>query len=278
MVQEAADATEYLMRNGLEATQSRFNRWGSHVTVRRRRPGKELSLAAGRLLLDVRADLGRSIRRTKPAARNSRMPVTRRHRRSSPSSWQARPGDAVLSEEAKDSHERDDADKLLDHRPADGTSEFSQGRSDRAVQIAVWERGRRAAVSPAAAFSLPAQEAVYVTGALCRQMSYPGRTPAAGGGLAVAPAGELLRARRDEIAARLAADGVTEHGSSSVYVGSAGSQGRRDPGRPRGCVRQRGWLLGWDAAALAVVVDHGMIGCHLGPSSSTSARRGSTTS
>src|SRR5690606_16795644 len=120
---------------------------------------KEQSLAAGRLLLDVRADFGpvdpqdkarrKELKDAGDAASQAFLAEQLQ---------QARPGDAVLSEEAKDSHERDDADKLWIIDPLDGTSEFSQGRSDWAVQIAVWERGAPGSGFTAAAFSLPAQE------------------------------------------------------------------------------------------------------------------------
>src|SRR5690606_23392527 len=75
---------------------------------------------------------------------------------------------------------------------------------------------------------------------------------------------ENFVARMDEIAARLAADGVTEHGVEFVYVGSAGAKvGEILAGRVDAYVNEGGFWE-WDAAApLAVAVDHGMIGCHL---------------
>ncbi|MCU0264583.1 MAG: 3'(2'),5'-bisphosphate nucleotidase CysQ [Actinomycetia bacterium] len=54
---------------------------------------------------------------------------------------QARPGDAVLSEEAADDLGRLTADRVWIIDPLDGTREFSEGRADWAVHVALWERG-----------------------------------------------------------------------------------------------------------------------------------------
>lgn len=226
---------------------------------------KELALEAGRLLLDVRRDFG-------PVD-----PADKEHRRELKDAGDAaaqsfladqlsrqRPDDAVLSEEARDSSERDGADRVWIIDPLDGTNEFSQGRGDWAVQIAKWERGAPGSGFTAAAFSLPAQEAVYVTGATgaaefgalherpLRVVVSRSRPP------------ENFVARTDEIAARLAADGVTEHGIEFVYVGSAGAKvGELLAGRVDAYLNEGGFWE-WDAAApLAVALDHGMIGTHL---------------
>jgi 3'(2'), 5'-bisphosphate nucleotidase len=226
---------------------------------------KELSLAAGRLLLDLRADFGP----VDPADKARRKELKDAGDAASQAFLaaelgRARPGDAVLSEEAKDSHERDGADRVWIIDPLDGTSEYSQGRSDWAVQISVWERGASGSGFTAAAFSLPAQEAVYVTGAPV------GATPQS---LAERPLRivvsrsrppENFVARTEHIAARLAADGLTTHGVEFVYVGSAGAKvGEILAGRVDGYVNEGGFWE-WDAAApLAVAIDHGMVGTHL---------------
>jgi 3'(2'), 5'-bisphosphate nucleotidase len=55
---------------------------------------------------------------------------------------EARPGDAVLSEESADSPERLTADRVWIIDPLDGTREFAMaGRSDWAVHVALWEAG-----------------------------------------------------------------------------------------------------------------------------------------
>jgi 3'(2'), 5'-bisphosphate nucleotidase len=53
----------------------------------------------------------------------------------------ARPDDAVLSEEAADDPVRLDADRVWIIDPLDGTREYSEGRSDWAVHVALWEAG-----------------------------------------------------------------------------------------------------------------------------------------
>jgi 3'(2'), 5'-bisphosphate nucleotidase len=67
---------------------------------------------------------------------------------------QARPGDAVLSEEGADSAARLSADRVWIVDPLDGTREFGEeGRADWAVHVALWERGELTA----GAVALPAQ-------------------------------------------------------------------------------------------------------------------------
>jgi 3'(2'), 5'-bisphosphate nucleotidase len=175
-----------------------------------------------------------------------------------------RPGDAVLSEEAKDSHARDDAQRVWIIDPLDGTNEYAQGRADWAVQVALWERGAPGSGFTAAAFSLPAQEAVFVTGAPLDVAVEP---------LAQRPVRVVVSRSRppehfigqiDRVSQRLAADGVTEHGVELVYVGSAGAKvGESLAGRVDAYVNEGGFYE-WDAGApLAVALDHGMVGSHL---------------
>ncbi|QNE48067.1 3'(2'),5'-bisphosphate nucleotidase CysQ [Glaciihabitans sp. INWT7] len=52
-----------------------------------------------------------------------------------------RAGDAILSEEAKDSSARLGADRVWIIDPLDGTREFSEGRPDWAVHVALWQEG-----------------------------------------------------------------------------------------------------------------------------------------
>ncbi|MGY5765380.1 3'(2'),5'-bisphosphate nucleotidase CysQ [Brachybacterium sp. DNPG3] len=53
----------------------------------------------------------------------------------------ARPDDAVLSEEAKDDLSRLDSSRVWIIDPLDGTKEYSQGRHDWAVHVALWIDG-----------------------------------------------------------------------------------------------------------------------------------------
>jgi 3'(2'), 5'-bisphosphate nucleotidase len=52
-----------------------------------------------------------------------------------------RPGDAVLSEEAVDDRARLVASRVWIIDPLDGTREYSEGRSDWAVHVALWQEG-----------------------------------------------------------------------------------------------------------------------------------------
>ena len=52
-----------------------------------------------------------------------------------------RPGDAVLSEEAADDRSRLTADRVWIVDPLDGTREYSEGRHDWAVHVALWAGG-----------------------------------------------------------------------------------------------------------------------------------------
>lgn len=72
-----------------------------------------------------------------------------------------RPGDAVLSEESVDSPARLSADRVWIIDPLDGTREYGMpGRSDWAVHVALWQRGRGITD---AAVAQPALDAVYAT-------------------------------------------------------------------------------------------------------------------
>src|SRR3954462_15105404 len=68
----------------------------------------------------------------------------------------ARPRDAVLSEEATDDQARRRASRVWIMDPLDGTREYSEGRSDWAVHVALWEDGELAA----GAVALPGLDAV----------------------------------------------------------------------------------------------------------------------
>jgi len=77
----------------------------------------------------------------------------------------ARPGDAVLSEEAADDVSRVHADRVWIVDPVDGTHEYSMpGRADWAVHIALWQRTHESggAITDAAV-ALPARGEVYRT-------------------------------------------------------------------------------------------------------------------
>lgn len=91
---------------------------------------------AGEFLLAVRDRLGAHDPYTLGAAgdRHANTLILDRLRK-------ARPGDAILSEEAADDLGRLQADRVWIVDPVDGTREYGMGRPDWAVHIALWQRG-----------------------------------------------------------------------------------------------------------------------------------------
>jgi 3'(2'), 5'-bisphosphate nucleotidase len=95
-----------------------------------------LARAAGRTLLELRAGVGD-------------LPADEVKKRGDEAAQQtlaaglaaARPNDAVLSEEAADDAARLDAARVWIIDPLDGTREYSEGRADWAVHVALWEGG-----------------------------------------------------------------------------------------------------------------------------------------
>lgn len=113
----------------------------------------ELARDAGLILLEVRAT-------TDPAEIGTAVLKDRGDRESQRFLADAladhRADDAVLSEEAVDSAERLSADRVWIIDPLDGTREFSEGRHDWAVHVALWQGGELTA----GAVSLPAEGVV----------------------------------------------------------------------------------------------------------------------
>lgn len=99
----------------------------------------ELARAAGELLLDLQSGLSESELGTNAAkARGDQLS----QRYLSDRLAAERPDDAVLSEEAPDSAARLSSDRVWIIDPLDGTREFSEGRADWAVHVALWESGQ----------------------------------------------------------------------------------------------------------------------------------------
>ncbi|WP_256221004.1 3'(2'),5'-bisphosphate nucleotidase CysQ [Microbacterium sp. AR7-10] len=82
-----------------------------------------------------------------------------------------RAADAVLSEEAPDDAGRLDASRVWIIDPLDGTREFSEGRDDWAVHVALWEDGELAA----GAVALPGLGETLDTGMPAKTWSRPDR-------------------------------------------------------------------------------------------------------
>ena len=112
------------------ADDHRFSAWAATVTGQRlqalREQGRDGSPLEGRALKDAGDALGQDLLMQLLAA--------------------YRPGDAVLSEEAKDDKVRLNRDRVWIIDPLDGTREYSEPpRDDWAVHVALWERGDLAA-------------------------------------------------------------------------------------------------------------------------------------
>ena len=106
-----------------------------------------LATDAGRLLLDIRHTIDDPQARKAEGDRRS-------HEWLVQALSDARPDDAVLSEEGADDRRRLTSDRVWIIDPVDGTREFSElDRDDWAVHVALWERGELTA----GAVALPAQ-------------------------------------------------------------------------------------------------------------------------
>ena len=117
------------------------------------RLARELASDAGRLLLALRAEGGEAGALRQAGDRTS-------HEFLAAQLAGLRPEDAVLSEEGRDDPARLSADRVWIVDPLDGTREFGEpGRTDWAVHVALWERGKLTA----GAVALPAQGMVLST-------------------------------------------------------------------------------------------------------------------
>jgi 3'(2'), 5'-bisphosphate nucleotidase len=114
-----------------------------------------LATQAGKLLLDVRAELADASGAERKAAGDKRS-----HDYLMEALAQARPDDAVLSEEGADDPIRLSSRRVWIVDPLDGTREFSElDREDWAVHVALWEDGELIA----GAVALPAQNITLAT-------------------------------------------------------------------------------------------------------------------
>jgi len=114
-----------------------------------------LATRAGLLLLDVRTEFADATAEERKVAGD-----TRSHEFLMEQLGAARPGDAVLSEEAADDPIRLRSSRVWIVDPLDGTREFSElGRADWAVHVALWSEGELVA----GAVALPAQGVTLAT-------------------------------------------------------------------------------------------------------------------
>jgi 3'(2'), 5'-bisphosphate nucleotidase len=161
----------------------------------------------------------------------------------------ARAADAVLSEEAADSDARLSADRVWIIDPLDGTHEYSQGRTDFAVHVALWQRssGESGGLTDAVV-DVPALGEVWRTDA-----------PRALGPLPTNRALRIVVSRSrppaglsrllEDVSVELAESGITTRGIEAANVGSVGAKlGEVMAGRAEAYLHPGG-LNEWDLAA-----------------------------
>ena len=192
-----------------------------------------LAQEAGRILLQVRASRrhhGKELGRAGDAEANALLVAALR---------ELRPDDGLLSEEEKDSPVRVDKPRTWIVDPLDGTREFSEGRSDWAVHVALSIDGR----PEIGAVALPSLGEVLRTDA-------PGALPPA----AATPRMVVSRtrpAREAEIVAR-------EIGAELVPMGSAGAKAMAVVRGEAEIYLHTGGQYEWDSCApVAVALAHG---------------------
>ena len=147
--------------------------------------------------------------------------------------------DAVLSEEAADSAARLAVDRVWVVDPLDGTREFSEGRSDWAVHVALTVRG----VLAAGAVALPARDLVLATGGGTPR---PSGWPPLGGR---APRMVVSRSRPAAVSTRIA----EALGAELVPLGSAGAKAMAVVLGEADVYAHAGGMYEWDNAAPAAV-------------------------
>ena len=189
-----------------------------------------LATDAGALLLGVRKEFADADASERKAAGDKRS-----HDFLAEALAQARPGDAVLSEEGADDPIRLESERVWIVDPLDGTREFSElGREDWAVHVALWQRGELVA----GAVALPAQGVTLAT----PNVAAPPAAPAK-------PRIVVSRTRPPAVAleVRDALDGVlVEMGSAGAKVASV-VQGLSD------VYVHAGGQYEWDSAAPVAV-------------------------
>lgn len=216
---------------------------------------RDLATEAGRRLLALRASGG------DPSALRAAGDL-RSHEFLTSELARERPGDAVLSEEGQDDPGRLAAERVWIVDPLDGTREFGEpGRTDWAVHVALWERGRLTA----GAVALPARDWVLSTageapsrhtGAGPTGAAATGARPARTGGLRVL----VSRSRAPAFTARLAED----LGATLVPLGSAGAKAAAVIAGEADAYVHDGGQYEWDSAApVAVAQAAGLHACRL---------------
>ena len=202
----------------------------------------QLASRAGELLLALRAETGfdePDVLRKSGDRRSNELLVA--------ALADARPADAVLSEESADDLTRLDADRVWIVDPLDGTHEYGEeGRTDWAVHVALWERGADSAFGlSAGAVALPG---------LGRTLTTAGDLPTRGAPES-SPRLAVSRTRRpawfDDVAERT--------GAVAAPIGSAGMKAMSVVLGLTDAYLHSGRMKEWDSAApVAVAVAAGL--------------------
>jgi 3'(2'), 5'-bisphosphate nucleotidase len=228
----------------------------AHVSV-------EIAQQAGRLLLELRAQFvtehGPDLTREQ-ADRLRDLADTESHTLIARFLAEARPDDALLSEEGKDDATRLEAARVWIVDPVDGTWEFGQIRSDFAVHIALWDTSEQRL--SACTVDLPGQGLTrsvldaepgvhpIPTDRPIRIVASQSRPP------------ETLGRIVDDLSVVLAAQGMTQ-GVEVVDVGSVGAKVNEVlAGRAEAYVHNTGFYE-WDVAApYGVALHYGLVSSH----------------
>jgi 3'(2'), 5'-bisphosphate nucleotidase len=175
---------------------------------------------------------------------------------------EARPHDAILSEEGKDNNLRLDAERVWIVDPLDGTWEYGQNRPDFAVHIALWHSGDQKL--SAGTVDLPAQG---LTRSVLDDVPFASEESSDGIIRVVASRSRPPKTLK-EIVSRLGeilrAENVTHHSIEIVDVGSVGAKVNEIlSGRADIYLHDTGFYE-WDVAAPYVVAEHyGLIASHM---------------
>lgn len=179
---------------------------------------------------------------------------------------EARPDDAILSEESVDIEDRDSADRVWIVDPLDGTSEYGQGRTDFAVHIALWERAvldTHPEGLTVGVVDLPAQGLTRTTGDMPELPDIPTDRPVR---IVVSRSRppKFVGSQLDEFAFGLEQRGLSNLGVEVVNVGSVGAKVcELLAGRSEAYLHDTGFYE-WDAAApLAVAQHYGLVTTHM---------------
>jgi 3'(2'), 5'-bisphosphate nucleotidase len=193
---------------------------------------RNLALGAGALLLSLRngdAHAGKALGDIADHQANEWLLAALRD---------ARPDDAILSEESTDDFNRLNAARVWIIDPLDGTREYREGRADWAVHIALVSAGRVIA----AAVSMPSRGDVFATDDVAMKSPAQRRVV-------------ISRSRPPEFASRLA----TALDAQLLQVGSAGAKAMMVVRGEAIAYIHEGGMNEWDAAApVGVALAHGL--------------------